>query len=72
MITGGYLPFYCSECGKTFFGIAMEWYATSFTAPLKCPKCGSWHTRPWSFLPSKLANHKYKDIWKAIDKHQPT
>ncbi len=49
-------------------GIAVEWYATAFIAPVKCSKCGSLHTRPWSPLPAKIANIHYKGIWMTIDK----
>lgn len=69
MITG-ILLFYCSECGKRFMGPDIEYAATTFSQPLKCPKCGSWHTRPWSPLPAKMANVRYKGIWDSIDKTQ--
>lgn len=59
--------FHCSECGKRFLSTACEWCATAFVAPVKCPKCGSWHTRPWSLLPAKIANLRYKEIWQNID-----
>lgn len=59
--------FYCSECRNRFKGVASEWCATAFVAPVKCPKCGSWHTRPWSPLPATVANLRYKRIWKTID-----
>ena len=60
--------FYCSECKNRFMGIAAEWRATAYTAPVKCTDCGSWHTRPWSMLPAKIADKEYKHIWDAIDK----
>ena len=63
----GILPFYCSECGKRFMGADIEWDSSVFTTPLKCPKCGSWHTRPWSPLPARIANKRYKKIWEIID-----
>lgn len=66
MITG-MLPFYCSECHNRFIGIAAEWCAMAYIAPLKCPKCASWHTRPWSPLPARIANLRYKKIWEIID-----
>lgn len=70
MITG-ILPFYCSECHNHFIGSATEWYASAVTALSKCPKCGNWHTLPWSLLPAKIANQKYKEIWEIIDnKHK--
>lgn len=66
----GILLFYCSECGKRFIGLDREWDATSFSAPLNCPRCGSCHTRPWSLLPAKIANLQYESIWNRIDKNK--
>lgn len=65
----GTIPFYCNECGNRFMGVAAEWCATAFVSPVKCPKCGGWHTRPWSLLPAAIANKKYQPIWDKIDKH---
>lgn len=69
MITGPVL-FYCSECGGRFLGLGAEWCATAFVAPVKCPKCGSWHTRPWSLAPARIANLRYKHIWEYIDNNK--
>lgn len=66
----GKLLFYCSKCRKRFIGIDIEWSATVFSTPLKYPQCGSWHTRPWSPLPAKIANREYKDIWELTDNQQ--
>ncbi len=66
----GFIRFYCSECGESFTGPDIEFAATVWTAPLKCPHCGSWHTRPWSILPAALANLKYKLIWKMCDENR--
>lgn len=60
--------FYCSECRKRFVGVDIEYGASIFSAPIKCPQCGSWHTRPWSLLPVKVANLMYKKIWEANDR----
>lgn len=67
MITGK-LPFYCSKCHNRFIGMAAEWCATAFTAPVKCPSCGSRRTRPWSILPAKIADRPYKRIWEQMAK----
>ena len=67
----GILPFYCSECSNRFMGVAAEWYATAFVSPIKCPKCGDWHTRPWSIMPAKIANLRYKNIWEFYDRNKP-
>ena len=66
----GVITFYCSECENRFEGIDTEWYCMVFTAPLKCPRCGSWHTRPWSILPAKIANKIYKNIWEFNDRNK--
>lgn len=64
----GMLLFYCSECRHRFMGMDVEWNATAFSAPLECPQCGSWHTRPWSLLPAKIADARYKSIWQINDR----
>lgn len=60
--------FYCSECGKRFLGVDIEYAASTYSAPLKCPRCGSWHTRPWSLSPTKIADHVYRKIWEEKDR----
>ena len=69
-MTTGIRLFYCSECGKRFLSVACEWCATAFVAPVKCPQCGSWHTRLWSLLPAKVADREYKKIWEVIDQQK--
>ena len=68
----GVITFYCSECENRFEGIDAEWHCTVFTAPLKCPRCGSWHTRPWtgSFVPAEFGNERYKPIWDQSDRER--
>jgi DNA-directed RNA polymerase subunit RPC12/RpoP len=58
--------FVCDECGHKFWGMDFEWNATTLSQPLKCPKCGSWHTRPVSIF--GLNKSIYKEIWKQMDK----
>ena len=43
-------------------GMDCEWMATAYTAPVKCPKCGGWHTYPPGFL--GLNKYVYRRIWK--------
>lgn len=59
--------FYCSKCGKRFMGMDVEWCASILSAPLQCPQCDSWHTRPWSLLPARIADMEYKGVWRMID-----
>lgn len=44
----GKRTFICDNCGHKFEGFDIEWNCTAFSAPLKCPKCGSFHTYPYS------------------------
>lgn len=56
--------FKCTECENTFRGLDCEWQATIFTAPCKCPQCGSFRTIPlWALL----HKHLYENIWKSIE-----
>lgn len=40
----GMTKFTCDDCGNKFMGMDCEWRCTVYTAPVKCPKCGSMHT----------------------------
>lgn len=61
----GMTTFKCDACGHKFTGMAFEWCCTIFTAPVKCPECGSWHTAP--LHQDKVLDSIYRDIWKSID-----
>ena len=68
----GQIRFKCTQCGKRFMGPDMEYAATVFTAPCKCPQCGSIRTRP-----SRLTNMLswtsyffYRKIWEDMEKRQ--
>ena len=45
----GFTQFVCNDCGHKFTGPDMEWMCTVYPAPVKCPKCGGWHTYPSEF-----------------------
>lgn len=67
----GTTRFKCNECGNKFTGIDMEWCATVYTVPVRCPQCGSMHTYPVRitslfglFGPDPI----YRAIWKGLDK----
>lgn len=68
----GTRTFICDNCGHKFKGGDFEWNCTAFSVPLKCPKCGSFHTYPynsvgifgWIFGSDKSI---YEDIWKTMD-----
>ena len=42
--------FKCTQCGAKFEDADIEYYATVYSVPQKCPKCGSIRTRPISLL----------------------
>ena len=58
----GVCTFVCDDCGHRLKGMDCEWMATAYTAPVKCPKCGGWHTYPPGFL--GLNKYVYRRIWK--------
>lgn len=59
--------FVCDDCGHKFEGMDCEYQATAITAPVRCPKCGSWHTMPSGWFTNKSA---YRDIWKRDDEYR--
>lgn len=63
----GYIKFTCDDCGNKFWGPDIEYMATVWSWPQPCPKCGSKHTYPRSFL--GLNKGLYKNIWKSIEKN---
>lgn len=63
----GMILFTCTECGKRFLGPDIEWAATVYSTPLRCPKCGGMHTRPSRLLGG--SNAAYKKIWEIMDKN---
>ena len=65
----GMTKFKCDNCGKTFRGVSAEWQCTVYTAPVRCPKCGSWHTMPKSIFPFFTNKTVYEKIWKSIDEN---
>lgn len=34
----GFIKFHCTECGNNFIGPDIEYAATIFSMPLRCPK----------------------------------
>ncbi len=66
----GTIPFKCSECGKRFMTLNIEWNATVFSAPQKCPGCGSMHTRPWSIPPSFIQDGQHRKKWRYYEEQR--
>ena len=50
----GIKTFVCDNCGHKFKGMDIEWNATIWSQPLKCPNCGSYQII-------------YREIWKQMD-----
>lgn len=61
----GKTTFVCDNCRHKFKAMDIEWRATAFSQPMRCPKCGSMHTRPASLL--GLNKIVYREIWKMMD-----
>ena len=44
----GIKTFVCDNCGHKFKGLDIEWNATVFSQPLRCPNCGNEdEEQPW-------------------------
>ena len=67
----GITKFTCDDCGNKFMALDMEWNATVFTAPARCPKCGSMHTYPSGGLFGWKKSF-YRKIWKSVDDRNKT
>ena len=70
----GMTKFTCDDCGNKFMGMDFEWRCIVYTAPVKCPKCGSMHTYPSSYNIAfplgglfGLKKSFYRKIWKLLD-----
>lgn len=65
----GVCKFRCDECNNTFTAPDIEYAATAYSYPQKCPKCGSRHTWPQGIMgrfdPQRLL---YMKIWEKIDR----
>lgn len=68
----GLTLFKCTQCGKRFMGPDIELAATVWTAPCKCPQCGSIRTRPSRLinLLSWTSDFTYRKIWEDMEKRQ--
>lgn len=64
----GITRFKCNGCGNKFKWLDIEWNATVYTAPARCPKCGSMHTYPVGLFSIFGPHPIYVNIWKTIDK----
>lgn len=62
----GTTTFKCDNCGERFKGVAAEWNATAYIAPVRCPKCGSMHTYPANLGGVFGPPPTYMTIWNII------
>lgn len=65
----GYRIFICDECKRMFRGPHIEYMASAFSCPWKCPRCGSNHTLPLSLF-DYACKSVYKKIWADLDRHE--
>lgn len=63
----GIKKFKCDNCGHTFKDFDIEWCCSVFSAPCKCPKCGSFHTAPQGLF--GVINPIYRTVWESMDKN---
>ena len=63
----GVTTFKCDDCGHTFEALDIEWQATVYSQPMRCPKCGSRHTMPKSLL-SFMDKGGYRKIWEEMER----
>lgn len=65
----GVTTFKCTQCGAKFPAPDIEYMATVYAMPQKCPKCGSVRTRPAGLL-GKLTEGVYRGIWERMEKEK--
>ena len=62
--------FKCTQCGKRFMGPDFELAATVWSAPCKCPQCGSIRTRPSRLVNPFVPTSLYNKVWEEMEKNQ--
>lgn len=62
----GFIKFHCTECGNNFIGLDIEYAATIFSMPLRCPKCQSIRTLPKHYLSWPIIKQSYLKLYKSI------
>ena len=66
----GITTFTCTACGHQFKSHDIEYRATAFSVPQRCPKCGSVRTMPGVWIEvdhMKTATKVYESIWEEIE-----
>lgn len=62
----GFIKFHCTECGNNFIGPDIEYAATVFSMPLRCPKCQSIRTLPKHCLSWPIIKQSYLKLYMSI------
>lgn len=63
----GMTTFKCTQCGHKFLAADVEYMATAYSMPQRCPECGSVRTRPAGVL-GKLREEGYRKVWEGMEK----
>lgn len=66
----GKTTFKCTQCGKTFKALDIEYHATALSQPMPCPNCKSIRTMPLKDMWLDLFGTKkrqYHSIWVQIE-----
>lgn len=66
----GITTFGCTACGHQFKSHDIEYRATAFSVPQRCPKCGSVRTMPGFWIDvdyMKTGINIYESIWEEIE-----
>ena len=66
----GITTFNCTNCGHQFKSHDIEYRATAYSVPQRCPKCGSVRTMPgfWIEVGGKESSTQlYASIWEEIE-----
>lgn len=66
----GLTTFNCTNCGHQFKSHDIEYRATAFSVPQRCPQCGSVRTMPgfWIEVGGKESSTQlYASVWEEIE-----
>ena len=64
----GMTTFKCTQCGNKFVALDVEYMATAYSVPQRCPQCGSVRTRPAGVL-GKLREEGYRKVGEEMEKN---
>ena len=66
----GLTLFHCTQCGNKFKSHDIEYRATAFSVPQRCPQCGSVRTIPGFWIEAggiESSTRLYSSIWEEIE-----